>query len=135
MTLRIPNEGESQMLGIALGKVAFSALTLKLYSNDKVPAETDTTASFTEVSGNGYAAIALTGANWTLTEGAPTNAVYPEQIFTFTGAAGNVYGYYVVDAAGKVRWAERFTTSPFVVTAAGDKVKITLNVTLQDLLD
>ena len=44
--------------------------------------------------------ILLNGSRWTISTdggGTPT-ASYPEETFTFTGAAGSVYGYYVVRA-------------------------------------
>jgi len=136
MTLRIPNEGENRLLGMQLGKYPAEVFVLKLFSNNMTPGETDTTASYTEVSGNGYAAINLTAANWTITEGAPTEAAYPQQTWTFTGAAGNVYGYYIVGAASaKVLWAERFTDGPYNIVIAGDAIKVTPKITMQDTLD
>ncbi len=136
MVLRVPNEGESQALGISLGKIAVESLRLRLFSNNVTPGETDTSATYTEVTGSGYASVLLTAANWVLTEGAPTEAAYPEVTFAFTGAAGNVYGYYITgETSGKVRWAERFTSAPFNVTASGDQIKVTPKITAQDTQD
>ena len=43
--------------------------------------------------------ILLNGSRWTIaTSGGTTTASYPEQTFTFSGPAGNVYGYYIVRA-------------------------------------
>lgn len=46
--------------------------------------------------------ILLNGGQWKINQDATANVVttatYPEQTFTFTGAAGNVYGYYIVRA-------------------------------------
>ena len=43
--------------------------------------------------------ILLNGSRWTIAQvGGGTTATYPEQTFTFTGNAGNVYGYYVTRA-------------------------------------
>lgn len=43
--------------------------------------------------------ILLNGSRWQITQsGGTTTATYPEQTFTFTGAAGNVYGYYITRA-------------------------------------
>jgi len=43
--------------------------------------------------------ILLNGSRWGITQsGGTTTATYPEQTFTFTGAAGNVYGYYITRA-------------------------------------
>lgn len=43
--------------------------------------------------------ILLNGSRWNITQsGGTTTATYPEQTFTFTGPAGNVYGYYITRA-------------------------------------
>ena len=111
MTLVVPNVGEVLALEKYLEE---EDLTLKLYSNNVVPAESNTAASFTEVSGGGYASKTLDKDNWTITSGAPSFGSYAAQDFTFTGvtdAPGTIYGYYVVDAANVLRWAERFSES------------------------
>ena len=136
MTLRIPNVGEGLLLGMALGKTAQENQVLRLFSNNKTPAETDTAASYTELSGNGYVPKTLTGASWTITEGDPTVAAYAQQEFAFTGAAGDVYGYYVTGAtSGLLLWAERFDDGPYAVAQAGDAIKVTPRMTMQDTLD
>ena len=137
MTLKIPNQGEDRLLGIALGKYSQETnLVLRLFSSNTTPGETDTTATYTEVSGNGYSAVNLTAASWTITEGAPTEAAYPQVTFTFTGAAGNVYGYYVTGSSSpELLWAERFTDGPYNITTSGDQIKITAKITMQDTTD
>jgi hypothetical protein len=43
--------------------------------------------------------ILLNGSRWRINQvGSGTTATYPEQTFTFTGDAGDVYGYYVTRA-------------------------------------
>jgi hypothetical protein len=43
--------------------------------------------------------ILLNGSRWIINQvGSGTTATYPEQTFTFTGDAGDVYGYYVTRA-------------------------------------
>lgn len=43
--------------------------------------------------------ILLNGSRWTIAQvGSGTTATYPEQTFTFSGNAGDVYGYYVTRA-------------------------------------
>ena len=125
MALLVPNQGEKIMLEAILNKVAPQDLDMKLYSNDKTPADGDTEADYTEVEGAGYAEKELVAANWNVVAGAPTEATYPEQTFTFTGAVGDVYGYYIVQrTSGKLVWAERFTTL-FFGELAGDILKVT----------
>jgi hypothetical protein len=126
MALVVPNAGEDVMLQNILNKTAPENQTLKLYTNNITPAETDTAGTYTEASGSGYAAKSLTGASWTVTPGAPTTAAAAQQTWTFTGALGNVYGYFVVQAtSGIILWAERFTGAPFNVANNGDEIKVT----------
>jgi len=103
-------------------------LTLKLFCNDVTPDDTDTASTYTEASGGGYAAITLTSGSWTVTVADdPSDAVYAQQTFTFTGALTTnltVYGYFVVDADGVLIWAEAFSSS-FTPANNGDTIKIT----------
>ncbi len=109
MTLKVPNELEVFILTSTLTP----ALTMKLYGNDKTPANADTSAAYTEIAGGGYASKPLTFANWGITAGTPSVALYnATQIWTFTGpidAPGTIYGYFVTrNSDGKLMWAERF---------------------------
>jgi hypothetical protein len=111
MGLVVPNAQELLILQAYLTP----ALTLRLYGNNRTPAATDTVAGYTEIVGGGYAAKALTFANWNFTAGAPSIAIYnTQQTWTFTGiinAPGTVYGYYVTkDSDGSLMWAERFAS-------------------------
>ena len=124
--LLVPNAAEDVMLQNILNKTAPQDGRLKLYTNNITPAETDTEASYTEAAGFGYADILFSPASWTITPGAPTSAAYPQQTYTFTGALGNVYGYYVVQTtSGKILFAERFSTGPFNMVNNGDQIKVT----------
>jgi len=109
MGLVVPDTVEIVTLNSILGP----ALTLKLYSNNKIPAGGDTAAAYTEVSGGGYANKPLTFANWVITSGTPSAAQYNAlQQWTFTGptdAPGTIYGYFVIrNSDGLLQWAERF---------------------------
>lgn len=128
----VPSVGEVVMMEAFLNKTASQDLVLRLYSSNTTPAETDTDATYTEVTGGGYSAANLTAANWTVTGGNPTTAAYPEVTFTFTGSVGNVYGYYVTQtSSGILMWAERFTSGPFNIQNNGDQIKITPQITLE----
>lgn len=102
--------------------------TLKLFTNNVTPADTDTASTYTEASGGGYAAKTLTNGSFTVnTANDPSDATYAEQTWTFSGAlTGNatIYGYYVVDADGVLQWAERLPAS-FTPAVAGDNLRIT----------
>lgn len=104
-------------------------LLLKLYCTNVSPADTDTVSSYTACTGGGYADKTLTNGSWTITTGDdPSDAVYAEQTYTFTGALttnGTIYGYFVTNAAGTVLiWAELFS-STFTPANNGDNVKVT----------
>ncbi len=130
MALLVPNQGEQIALEALLNKTAPQNLTLRLFTNNYTPVETTTEADVTEASGSGYAAVALTAASWTVTPGAPSDAAYPEITFTFTGALGNVYGYYITqNTSNKLVYAERFSNGPYNIQNNGDQIKITPHIT------
>lgn len=103
-------------------------LTLKLFCNDITPADTDVASTYVEAVGGGYVSKTLTNGSWTVTvANDPSDALYAEQIYTFTGPLTTnptVYGYFVVDADGVLVWPEKFGTS-FTPANNGDQIKIT----------
>lgn len=126
MPIVVPNNGEGDALSYFVNKASPQDLVLHLFTNNIVPSESDTAGTYTEAYGSGYASISLTGANWTIAEGEPSEASYPQQTFTFTGALGNVYGYYLTRAtSGRIAYAERFSDGPYNVAASGDQIKLT----------
>lgn len=126
MPLLTPNNGEGDGLANFVNKATPEDLVLRLFTSNTAPAESDTAATYTEASGFGYAAVTLSGASWVITEGAPTSAAYPQQTFTFTGALGNVYGYFLTRAtSGRIAYAERFSDGPYQIVNSGDQIKIT----------
>jgi len=119
---------ENTLTYLVGGTVTPESLVLKLFANDVTPTDTDDVTLYTEVSGGGYSSIALTPANWTVTAG---NAIYPEQSWTFSGAIGDVYGYYLVNSvSGELIFAERFPAGPYDVATSGDVIRVTLNLNL-----
>jgi hypothetical protein len=102
-------------------------LTLKLFTNDYTPQDTDTVDSYTEATGGGYAAISLLLGGWTLTTSSIAQVAYSQVEFVFTGALTtnfDVYGYYVINpATGKFVFAERKTK--FTPEANGEAIIIT----------
>ena len=130
MALLVPNGGEAIALEYLVNKDGPEDLVLCLYTNNITPGETDTIGTYTEAAGNGYANITLTGASWTTTPGAPSSIAYAQQTFTFTGALGDVYGYFYKRATGgELVIAERFTGAPFNIANNGDQIKITPTIT------
>ena len=61
-------------------------LTLKLFTNNKTPADIDVYTDYTVAVGGGYADKTLANGSWVVTAANdPSDAVYAEQTFTFTG--------------------------------------------------
>ena len=132
MALVTPNEGEVYLLKTAVGAGPTAPLVLRLYTSDTTPAEGDVFATHTEASGFGYSGVTISGTQWTLVSGTTGTAV--QQEWTFTGALGNVYGYYFgathVSGSSLV-WAERFTDGPYNIQNNGDKIRVTPSVSFR----
>ena len=131
MALILADVGADELLKIVFNNdraAAGNNLTLKLFVSNTTPTQTSTAGSFTEAAGGGYVAKTLTMGSWTVTPANdPSDAVYAEQVFTFTGALTTnptIYGYFVVDADGVLLWAERLTAS-FTPANNGDHLDIT----------
>jgi hypothetical protein len=131
MALLVPSVGEAEALKRILNYSAADNLKLKLYTNNKTPAEADVVASYTESTGTGYTSITLTGSSWTVNAGDPTIASYAQQTFTYTGAEAAIYGYYVTNNGGTVlMWSELFSDGPYAIPAGGGTVKVTPRIEL-----
>jgi len=132
MALMLVDVGADQILKAYLNNSwpASKDLVVKLFTNDYTPVDTDTTAQYTEAAGGGYVTKTLANGSWTITVGNdPSDGVFAEQIWTFTGPlSGNaiIYGYYIVDnnGSGVLVWAERLAAS-FQPSQNGDQLKIT----------
>ncbi len=123
MALVVPSAAEERMLDTIVNFVAPETLVLKLYTNNYTPVEASLFSNFTEATGFGYAAVSLTAGNWVTTQGNPSTAAYPQVTFTFTGALGNVYGYYITQTtSGIAMWAELFTDGPYNIVNNGDQI-------------
>lgn len=132
MTLLVPNVGENITLSYLVGKTTtVRDLVYRLFATNVTPAETDTAGSYTEAAGGGYANKTLTGASWTVTNGAPTSAAYAQQTWTFTGALttnATIYGYYVTRVTdADLVLAETFTS--FTPANNGDQILLTPQIT------
>jgi hypothetical protein len=116
-----------------LNNAAPQNLILRLYSNNRSPAKSDVAGDYTEVSGDGYSSVTLTPEDFVFSPGDPATAAYPQVTYTFTGAAGNVYGYFVTRATGgELILANRFSNAPINIANNGDEIRITLTLTLNN---
>lgn len=128
MALVLPNNGEGDALAAIVAKSAAENLVLRLNQNNITPAETDTAATYTEATFTGYASITLTAPSWTIVEGAPSEASYPQQTFTSSAdqTSQNIYGYYFTRVtSGRIAWSERFPAGPYAIAANGASIKVT----------
>jgi len=130
MAIVINNVGKQKALEYFSGKTTTTeSIILKLYSNNIAPAVDNAVTAYTELtSTGGYTSKTLTASNWTISAG---TATYPTQTWTFTAAAGSVYGYYAVGAtSGAILFAEKFSGGPYTVTTNGDSISVVINITL-----
>lgn len=132
MTILVPNVGENITLSYLVGyNTTVRNLIYRLFATNVTPAETDTAGSYTEATGGGYASQTLTGAYWTITNGAPTEAAYDQRTFGFTGALTTnptIYGYYVTRVTdADLVLAETFMS--FTPANNGDQILLTPRIT------
>lgn len=130
MALLVPDTGEVLMLKNIVGFVSANNLVLKLYKNDKTPAEGDDASLYAEATFTGYANTTLTGTSWVVGSNTSgySNAQYAIQTFTSSAAqtSNNIYGYYLTSGpGGQLVWAERFSDGPYPISNNGDAIKVT----------
>lgn len=131
MALNFPDVGENIALEALVNKTAPQNLSLRLFSNNITPSDTDTAGTYTEATFAGYAAKTLTGATWNAAA-AGSISYSAEQTFTrtSTGTPENIYGYYVTQVtSGLLVYSERDGAAPFAVTNINDAIKITPTIT------
>ena len=125
MAIQLTTTGINTMLSSFLGS---EGQILKLYSNDVDPEVSTTVTQFTEFTGDGYSAKTLESTNWSVAAGVATTT---PQTWEFTGATGEVYGYYLVGAStGSLIAAEKFSNGPYTVAVSGDKITVSITLSL-----
>lgn len=135
MALVVPNTAEISMLKYILKTETPEDLVIHLYNNNVFPSETDTLATYTEVSGSGYSLQNLISSAWVVTPGNPASATHPLIAWVFTAAAGPVYGYYITRmSSGDLFWAERFNNGPYNIQNVNDEVRVTPKITLNNII-
>lgn len=133
MALVVPTASENEMLKTLLGVSNPEDLVLRLFVNNITPGDSDTAATYTEMSTLDYASKSLAKGSWSVAQNASNKAEgsYAQQSWTFSaGTAVTVYGYYITRATtGDLWYAERFTT-PHTVQNTGDTIRVTPKITL-----
>lgn len=135
MALKVPDVGELLLLNILTANEAesFNTLTMRLYQNNKVPADADVLADYTEADFSGYLAQAFTnwGAALTTANKAQSQADSIDSTHNGGPTNNNIFGYYVTDSANtKLYWAERDPAAPTVINANGQKFTVVPRFTL-----
>jgi hypothetical protein len=127
----VPNASEQLIAEMIVNKTAAQNLTLRLFTNKYTPTELTTEANLVEASGFGYSSFALTAASWSIVLGNPSTFTYPLHTFSFSGALGNVYGWYLTQTtSGKLLCVERFVDGPYQVASGLDTIDVTPSFTL-----
>jgi hypothetical protein len=111
---------------------------LRLYVNPVVPNEGQDAESYVECTLPGYAPVAFSSLPWqTRFQDAVVRKRHLDQLFTFgpySGSPVTIFGSYVtLDATfPSMFYADPFL-NPFVVNQAGDKLLVSISMTLRKL--
>jgi hypothetical protein len=129
------NGSKAIILANALNKTSPLNLTLRLFTNNITPADSDNVnaSGYTEATFTGYGGIALTAGSWSITTADPSVASYAQQTFTSTTATPQtVYGYYITRSDGTLFTAERFSDGPYSISNATLPIKVTPTINATD---
>jgi hypothetical protein len=134
MALIVPAVGEVAFLRYVVGvEPTTKELELRLFVSNHQPTQGDVLGTYTEADFTGYAPILIPAGAWTITQGTPSQAAAPQQIFT---SAANqtpqlVYGYLLILAStATLVVAERFSNGPYSVSEINDRVRVTPQITM-----
>jgi hypothetical protein len=139
MSLIVPNAGEKRLLEYIVNKTSPTNMILHLYTNVvdlstqtfTAPGDQQGPGSFTEANAAGYAAVTLSGANWTASTSLGVSAAVYNTSVSFAFSAGqNIQGYYVTDTSNRILWAEEFPGAPFSLPTTGGEISIRPQVQL-----
>ena len=135
MPLLVPDSGEVELLKAVLYPTSGENWTLKLYSSNTTPAESDTAGTYTEATFTGYTAKTITrtqsGSTWAVptTSGGTTSSTYGTAQSWSPTSSQTVYGYFVVGATSTtLLFAELFSSAKNLVN--GDTLTVTPRVEL-----
>jgi len=99
-----------------------------LYQNNWTPADTDTISAVTAATFSGYAGLqnltSWSAATWSSPRAV---AAHANVVWTHNGGgtSNSIYGYYVVDSAGNLAFAERNAVAPVTISVAGQTYTVT----------
>lgn len=101
-----------------------------LFKNNWTPGPEDDITDVTPADFSGYAAVGLANLiSWTTPVWVTPRAesTHGNVVWTHNGGAtsNDIYGYYVVDEAGNLAWAERNATGPVTISVNGQTYTVT----------
>jgi hypothetical protein len=110
----------------------FSAMVCRLYSNNHVPAVTDTLANYTEATFAGYANVAVTGWSGVVVAGHVASTTSATLTFTLTSGTQNIYGAYFTDPGNtELYGAQEDPNAPVTLNTTVSVYTVTVTFTLQ----
>lgn len=139
MSVMIPNAAKQVWMARSLYNNAGSEnLTLKLFTNNITPAETDVAGTYTEATFTGYAAVTLTSSQSAGTWAAPTvgsnlaTSTYGTQAtYTITASTQTVYGLFAIFASSlTIAFSQAFPAGKLLSSGAVND-QLTVTPTLQ----
>lgn len=135
MSVMIPNAAKQVWMARALyNNAGAENLTLKLFTNNITPAETDVASTYTEATFTGYSAVTLTSSQAAGTWAAPTvsanlaNSVYGTlATYTITASTQTVYGIFAIFASSlTIAFSQAFGAGKALSSGAvNDQITIT----------
>lgn len=132
MAILVPDAGEVELLKRLLYANSGSENgTLKLFSNNITPAESDTASTYTEATFSGYSTKTLTstqsGSTWAVptTSTGTTSSTYGSAAQSWSPTSSQtIYGAYVIGATSTTIWfSDLFSTPRSLVS--GDTLNYT----------
>lgn len=130
MSVKMSELGLKRRLNDGLANLGAGNGKVGLFTNNHTPAETDTIGAYTEPGESWYAQIGL-GA-WpaaTMVAGKASSTQDPVAFISDSAVHVTIYGYFVVDAAGVLQWAELDAAGPFTMDRSGAEYQVTVNCT------
>ncbi len=132
MALKVPDPSERALLDALTGSTLLTGCHVRLYKNNYTPVDATVVGDLTAADFQGYsqANLASPAAATTVSNKAVTSW---DQVTYTKGAGGtgnSIYGYYVVDSAGNLLWAERDPAAPVDMSVDGNQYKVTPKLTL-----
>jgi hypothetical protein len=100
-----------------------TGLTFHLYTNEKTPEHSDDWSQYIEPRLIGYAPVPLNAAQWTIQDGTPAIARYPDVEFKFLSPPQEppveIFGSFII-SGGRRLYAVSPLATPFAVLNVGD---------------